>query len=66
MKKNNSCIKNLFSDVRLVPVKARGRGEAIFAAFSAAVVDLGFGDNEVFGIREIPGDPVGKGRRGRG
>jgi|GEM_PF-7037940 len=60
--KRNSRIKELFENVRILPVRERGRGESIFAAYSAAVASLGYGENEIFGIQEIPENPAKKGR----
>ena len=54
MKKQNRHIKQLFEVVRIIPVRERGRGEVIFGAFRGAVADLGYGEAEAFGVKEIP------------
>jgi hypothetical protein len=62
MKRNNGRIQKLFDDVRILPAKERGRGEQVFAAYSAAVASLGYTDEHIFGRKEIPGAPAKKGR----
>jgi len=49
----NRHIEQLFMNVRILPSADRGQGERIFAAFSACVMDLGGGDLEVSGQKDL-------------
>jgi hypothetical protein len=54
VKRSNKNINGLFKNIRIIPVCGKGQGAQIFEAYSRAVADLGFGESEVFGVREIP------------
>jgi hypothetical protein len=63
MAKINAHINNLFKDVRVIPVRDRAQGDAVFEAYGRAVRDLGYGEGETFGVHEIPETGIKKGRK---